>query len=63
MGQQLAKQKTEENEYAHKQFEPELFSASLAAANVTLADPLAAKGKTIFEGRSLQRFAYVESLK
>src|SRR5882724_8291313 len=33
-------------------FEPDLSSASLAAANVTLADPLAAKGKTIFEARS-----------
>jgi len=51
VAQQLAKQRTEEHEYARKPFEPELSSASLAAANVTLADPLAAKGKTIFEGR------------
>jgi ubiquinol-cytochrome c reductase cytochrome b subunit len=50
--QQLAKQKTEEDEYMRKPFEPELSSASLAAANVALADPLAAKGKTIFEARS-----------
>jgi ubiquinol-cytochrome c reductase cytochrome b subunit len=50
--QQLAKQRAEENEYANKPFEPELSSASLAAANVTLADPLAAKGKAIFEGHS-----------
>src|ERR1700736_6506814 len=50
--QQLAKQKTEEEEYTRKPFEPELSSASLAAANVALADPLAAKGKTIFEGQS-----------
>ncbi|HLX84040.1 MAG TPA: cytochrome b N-terminal domain-containing protein [Terriglobales bacterium] len=49
---QLAKQKSEEDEYGRKPFEPELSSASLAAANVTLADPLAAKGKTVFEAQS-----------
>jgi ubiquinol-cytochrome c reductase cytochrome b subunit len=52
IAQQLAKQKTEEDEYARKPFEPELSSASLAAANVTLADPMAARGKTIFEAQS-----------
>src|SRR3984893_12186375 len=52
VAQQLAKQRAEEDEYARKPFEPELSSASLAAANVALADPLAAKGKTIFEGQS-----------
>lgn len=52
VAQQLAKQKTEEAEYMRKPFEPELSSASLAAANVALADPLAAKGKTIFEANS-----------
>ena len=52
VAQQLTKQKAEEDAYARKPFEPELSSASLAAANVTLADPLAAKGKTIFEGQS-----------
>jgi ubiquinol-cytochrome c reductase cytochrome b subunit len=52
VAQQLAKQATEENEYARKPFEPELSSASLAAANVTLADPMAAKGKTIFESQA-----------
>src|ERR1700719_3124010 len=52
VAQQLAKQRTEEEEYSRKPFEAELSSASLAAANVTLADPLAAKGKTIFEGQS-----------
>jgi ubiquinol-cytochrome c reductase cytochrome b subunit len=52
VAQQLAKQKTEEDEYMRKPFEPELSSASLAAANVALADPLAAKGKTIFEAQS-----------
>ncbi|MGD0404613.1 MAG: cytochrome b N-terminal domain-containing protein [Candidatus Acidiferrales bacterium] len=52
VAQQLAKQKVEEQEYMRKPFEPELSSASLAAANVALADPLAAKGKTIFEAHS-----------
>ena len=52
VARQLAKQKAEEDDYARKPFEPELSSVSLAAANVTLADPLAAKGKTIFEGHS-----------
>jgi ubiquinol-cytochrome c reductase cytochrome b subunit len=49
---QLAKQQVEEDAYMRKPFEAELSSASLAAANVTLADPLAAKGKTVFEGNS-----------
>jgi ubiquinol-cytochrome c reductase cytochrome b subunit len=52
VAQQLAKQKTEEDEYMRKPFEPELSSASLAATNVALGDPLAAKGKTIFEAQS-----------
>lgn len=52
VAQQLAKQKAEEKEYMRKPFDPELSSASLAAANVALADPLAAKGKTIFEAQS-----------
>src|SRR6202022_531256 len=52
VAQQLAKQRAEEDEYARKPFEPELSSASLAAANVTLSDPEAAKGRTIFEGQS-----------
>jgi ubiquinol-cytochrome c reductase cytochrome b subunit len=52
VAKQLVKQETEEVEYMRKPFEPELSSASLAAANVTLADPLAAKGKTIFETNS-----------
>ena len=50
--QQLAKQRTEEAEYMRKPFKPELSSASLAAENVVLADPMAAKGKTIFEAQS-----------
>jgi ubiquinol-cytochrome c reductase cytochrome b subunit len=52
VAQQLAKQRLEEREYMRKPFEPELSSSSLAAANVALADPLAAKGKTIFESQS-----------
>src|ERR1700676_2678568 len=52
VAQQLAKQKAEELDYLKKPFEPELSSASLAAANVALADPQAAKGKAIFESQS-----------
>ncbi|HEY4742264.1 MAG: cytochrome b N-terminal domain-containing protein [Candidatus Acidiferrales bacterium] len=52
VAKQLALQKTEENDFMRKPFEPELSSGSLAAANVSLADPLAAKGKTIFEAQS-----------
>ena len=52
VAQQLAKQRAEESDYMHKPFEPELSSASLAAANAGLADPLAAKGKGIFEAQS-----------
>lgn len=52
VSQQLAKQKDAEEDYMRKPFEPELSSGSLAAANVTLADPLAAKGKVIFEAQS-----------
>ncbi|MGC2738703.1 MAG: cytochrome b N-terminal domain-containing protein [Candidatus Acidiferrales bacterium] len=51
VAQQLAKQKTEEVEYMSKPFEPELSSASLAAAHVALADPLAAKAKTNYEAQ------------
>lgn len=49
---QLAQQKSEEADYMRKPFEPELSSGSLAAANVALADPLAAKGKSMFEAQS-----------
>jgi ubiquinol-cytochrome c reductase cytochrome b subunit len=52
VAQQLAKQETEENDYMKKPFEAELSSGSLTAANAALADPLAAKGKTIFEAQS-----------
>ena len=52
VAQQLSKQEQEERDYMRKPFEPELSAASLAAANIALADPLAAKGKTIFEAQS-----------
>jgi len=52
VAQQLAKQKEQEEDYMRRPFEPELSSASLAAANAILADPLAAKGKAIFEAQS-----------
>ena len=52
VAQQLAKQRLTEQAYMHQAFEPELSTASLTAANVALADPLAAKGKTIFEAQS-----------
>jgi ubiquinol-cytochrome c reductase cytochrome b subunit len=52
VAQQLARQSAQEAEYAKKPFAPEPSSASLVAANVTLANPLAAKGKTIFEAQS-----------
>lgn len=52
VSQQLAKQEKEEHEYMSKPFEPEFSSGSLAATNVRLADPLAAKGKEIFESNS-----------
>ncbi|MGH9512063.1 MAG: cytochrome b N-terminal domain-containing protein [Terriglobales bacterium] len=52
VAQQLTKQKAEEAEYASRPFEPELSSASLAAANVALQDPLAARGKIVFEAHS-----------
>jgi ubiquinol-cytochrome c reductase cytochrome b subunit len=52
VAQQLAKQKAEEQDYMRKPFEPELSSATLAAANAALADPLGAKGKVIFESQS-----------
>lgn len=52
IAQQLARQKSEEADYMRKPFEPELSSGSLAAATAALADPLAAKGRGIFEAQS-----------
>jgi ubiquinol-cytochrome c reductase cytochrome b subunit len=46
---QLAKQHEDVESFMKTPFEPELSGSSLAAANVALADPLAAKGKDIFE--------------
>lgn len=52
VAQQLVKQDDEEKVYMSKPFEPELSSASLAASNVSLGDPEAAKGKIIFESQT-----------
>lgn len=49
---QLARQRTETEEFMRAPFEPETASSSLAAANVALADPLAAQGKLLFEAQS-----------
>jgi ubiquinol-cytochrome c reductase cytochrome b subunit len=46
---QLAKQHGEVETFMKAPFEPELAGSSLAAANVALANPLAAKGKSLFE--------------
>jgi ubiquinol-cytochrome c reductase cytochrome b subunit len=46
---QLARQREEVEAFMKEPFEPELAGSSLAAANVALANPLAAKGKSIFE--------------
>jgi len=55
-GEKLRRERDSISEYARKPFEPEPSAASLAAANVTLADPLAAKGKIIFEAQSCNVF-------
>jgi hypothetical protein len=52
VAQQLVKQDDEEKAYMSKPFEPELSSASLAASNISLGDPEAAKGKIIFEAQT-----------
>lgn len=49
---QIAKQHKETKEFMHTPFEPETAGASLAAANIALANPLAAQGKKLFEARS-----------
>jgi ubiquinol-cytochrome c reductase cytochrome b subunit len=49
---QLAKQREETAAYMRAPFEPEPSEASLIAANVALADPLAAQGKAIYEAQS-----------
>ncbi len=49
---QLAQQREETKRFMRARFEPEMSVSSLAAANVALADPLAAKGKQIYEAQS-----------
>jgi ubiquinol-cytochrome c reductase cytochrome b subunit len=49
VAQQLVKQREEVATFMKQPFEPELAGSSLAAANAALADPAAAKGKSIFE--------------
>ena len=49
---QVAMQREEVEQFMKTPFEPELAGSSLAAANVALANPLAAKGKDIFEQQS-----------
>ncbi len=49
---QLAQQREETLRFMHAPFEPEMSASSLATANVSLTDPLAAAGKKIYEGRS-----------
>jgi ubiquinol-cytochrome c reductase cytochrome b subunit len=46
---QLKKQQEDVDSFMKAPFEPELAGSSLVAANVALANPLAAKGKAIFE--------------
>jgi ubiquinol-cytochrome c reductase cytochrome b subunit len=49
---QLAQQRKETELFMHTPFQPEMAPSSLVAANVALADPLAAKGKEIYEEQS-----------
>jgi quinol-cytochrome oxidoreductase complex cytochrome b subunit/cytochrome c553 len=49
---QLEQQRKETELFMHTPFQPEMAPSSLAAANLALADPLAAKGKEIFEAES-----------
>lgn len=49
---QLAKQREETEQFVRTPFEPETAGSSLAAANVALADPLAAQGKKLFEAKT-----------
>jgi ubiquinol-cytochrome c reductase cytochrome b subunit len=49
---QIAKQQVETREYMQSPFEPEAAASTLAATNVALANPAAAKGKEIFEQQS-----------
>jgi ubiquinol-cytochrome c reductase cytochrome b subunit len=49
---QLAHQRQETKRFMQAPFEPEMAEASLAAANVALLDPFAAKGKEVYEMQS-----------
>ena len=52
IAKQVAKQREETEQFMREPFEPEPAIGSLAAANVALADPLAAAGKKVYEGES-----------
>ena len=52
IAKQVAKQREETEQFMREPFEPEPAIGSLAAANVALADPLAAAGKKVKEGES-----------
>jgi ubiquinol-cytochrome c reductase cytochrome b subunit len=52
IAKQVAKQREETEQFMREPFEPEPAVGSLAAANVALADPLAAAGKKVYEGES-----------
>jgi len=49
---QLAHQRQETRRFMQAPFEPEMAEASLAAANIALVDPFAAKGKEVYEMQS-----------
>jgi ubiquinol-cytochrome c reductase cytochrome b subunit len=52
IAKQVAKQREETEQFMREPFEPEPAISTLAAANVALADPLAAAGKKVYEGES-----------
>jgi ubiquinol-cytochrome c reductase cytochrome b subunit len=52
IAKQVAKQREETEQFMHEPFEPEPAVGSLAAANIALADPLAAAGKKVYESES-----------
>jgi quinol-cytochrome oxidoreductase complex cytochrome b subunit/cytochrome c5 len=52
IAKQVVKQREETEQFMHEPFEPEPAVGSLAAANIALADPLAAAGKKVYESES-----------
>jgi mono/diheme cytochrome c family protein len=52
IAKQVAKQREETEQFMRQPFEPEPAVGSLTAANVALADPLAAAGKKVYESES-----------